>query len=266
MLPKSFRIPFCFLITGILWALYSHRLLGNLEKGLSPAALEIVKDLNHFGFVIIFAVILYFQIKKQQKDLSISEEHYRNLFERNPNPMWIFRADTLQFVMVNQAAKRQYGYSDREFLSMTVTDIRPESEKELFIDRVRSLKLGLQDHNTWRHLTKGGEVIYVSIVSYQLVFDGHPCRLAMGTNVTDMMVKEEKIENQNAALHEIAWINSHEVRKSLCSVMSLTALLKETSSELERQQYIDMIDQCTEELDAMLRKANDRVDALKIDL
>ncbi len=264
MLPKSFRIPLWFLLTGIFWALYSHRFFADAAKGVSPAGQEFLSNLNHFGFVAVFSVILYFQIKKQQKDLSISEAHYRNLFERNPNPMWIFRADTLQFVMVNQAAIKQYGYSEREFLSMSVADIRPEGEKELFMDRVRSLKLGMNDH-TWQHQTKKGEVLYVSIVSYPLIFDGKSCRLVMATNITDIIVKEEKIENQNAVLYEIAWINSHEVRKSLCSVMSLTALLKETSSEFERRQYIAMIEQCTEELDAMLRKANDRVDAVRID-
>lgn len=108
-------------------------------------------------------------------------------------------------------------------------------------------------------------MIYASVVTYDLDFNSEPCRLVMATNITDMILKEERIKSQNAALHEIAWLNSHEVRKSLCSVISLTALLKDSSSEHERRQYISMIQQCTNELDDMLKKTNNRVDELKED-
>jgi light-regulated signal transduction histidine kinase (bacteriophytochrome) len=83
--------------------------------------------------------------------------------------------------------------------------------------------------------------------------------------ISSLILKEKRIKSQNAALLKIAWLNSHKVRKSLCSVMSLTALLKDSDSdsELERKEYIRLMEKCTNELDDVLKKTNSRVDELK---
>jgi PAS domain S-box-containing protein len=266
-LPKMnlrlFKIPLGFLAVGIVWALYSHPLLANLDRVLNSTGREIVRSLNHLGFVAITAIALYFQIKKQQKQILSSEEQYRNLFDRNPNPMWIYNADTLRFVKVNKSAIRLYGYTENEFLSMTVKDIRPEKEVEKFLQCINSLEPGLTDQGVWKHISKKGDTIYASVATCDLEFNDTPCRLVMANNITDTILKEERIKSQNAALHEIAWLNSHEVRKSLCSVISLIELLKDSSSEFEKRQYIGMLQQCTGELDEVLIKTNKRVDELK---
>lgn len=260
---RLFKIPFGFLVVGVIWAMYSHPLLANFDKYLSPMGREIVRSLNHLGFVAIVAIVLYFQIKKQQTQILSSEEQYRNMFERNPSPMWIFRTDTFRFVKVNKAAIKLYGYSEHEFLSMTVMDIRPEKEAERFINTVKSIAPGLSDQGVWKHINKKGEIIYASISTSDLNFDGNQCRLVMATNITDVVRNEERIKSQNAALHEIAWLNSHEVRKSLCSVISLIELMKDSQNELERRQYLGMLEQCTGELDDVLIKTNKRVDELR---
>jgi PAS domain S-box-containing protein len=260
---RLFKIPLGFLIMGILWALYSHPLLASLDGYLSTGGREIVRSVNHLAFVAIAAVMLYFQIKKQQNHILLSEERYRNLFERNPSPLWIFRADNFRFVKVNKAAIKMYGYSESDFLSMRITDIRPEKELEKFTDNTKNIVPGLSDQGVWKHKTKKGEIIYASIFTSDLNFKGIDCRMVMATNITDSVVKEERIKSQNAALHEIAWLNSHEVRKSLCSVISLIQLTKDSQNELERRQYIAMMEQCTSELDEVLIKTNKRVDELK---
>ena len=169
----------------------------------------------------------------------------------------------LRFVKANRSTLDLYGYTNDEFLAMDITDIRPESDKERIKNFVRSLSGGVNRSGTWKHLTKSGEILYVSIVTYDLVFNGTDCRLVMATNVTDMILKEEKIKAQNTTLHEIAWSNSHEIRHSLCSVMSLTALLKDSVNEKERQEYIQLLQECTEDFDEILKKNNRKVDALK---
>jgi PAS domain S-box-containing protein len=263
MLWKSFKIPLGFLVTGVLWALYSHPLLARFDKDLTPGGREILKSSNHLVFVGVVSVILYFLIKKQHRELILSEDQYRNLFERNPNPMWIYRLSTLGFVKVNHAAVDLYGYNADEFMAMGIIDIRPASEQTKLLDVISTLEEGISNQGNWIHKKKSGDLLYVSIVTHDLNFNNELCRLVMATNVTEMILKEDRIKAQNAALHEIAWLNSHEVRKSLCSVMSLTALLKDTLSEHERREYISMIEQCTNELDGMLKKTNDRVDELK---
>ena len=54
------------------------------------------------------------------------EARYRELFDSNPEPMWVYELETLAFLAVNNAAVARYGYSRDEFLAMTLRDIRPE--------------------------------------------------------------------------------------------------------------------------------------------
>jgi PAS domain-containing protein len=53
---------------------------------------------------------------KKAIDAGHGEPDYRRLFDLNPHPMWIFDVQTLEFLDVNEAASRHYGYSRHEFL------------------------------------------------------------------------------------------------------------------------------------------------------
>src|SRR5205823_9462452 len=55
-------------------------------------------------------------------------ERYQMLFESSPLPMWVYDAETLEFLNVNDAAIRHYGYTREEFLSMTIREIRPPED------------------------------------------------------------------------------------------------------------------------------------------
>ena len=63
-----------------------------------------------------------------ENELKKREEIYRFMFANNPQPMWIYDLETLAFLEVNQAAISHYGYSRKEFLSMTLKDIRPPED------------------------------------------------------------------------------------------------------------------------------------------
>jgi PAS domain S-box-containing protein len=202
-------------------------------------------------------------IRRQNRRLEQSEDQYRQLFECNPNPMWIYRSDDLRFVKVNLAAIDMYGYTEEEFLAMSILDIRPAEDKEKIKNYTTSFNPGIAKAGNWGHLKRNGELLYSSIVAHELIFNNEACRLVMATNITDMILKEEKIKAQNATLHEIAWSNSHEIRRSLCSVMSLTTLLSDAATENERREYINLLQQCTQDFDEVLKKNNNKVDLLK---
>jgi PAS domain S-box-containing protein len=66
--------------------------------------------------------------KDTENELIQNEQKCKILFEKNPQPMWIYDLSTLRFLEVNDAAVLQYGYSRDEFLSMTIKDIRLAEE------------------------------------------------------------------------------------------------------------------------------------------
>ncbi|MCP6760399.1 MAG: PAS domain S-box protein [Fischerella sp. CENA71] len=68
--------------------------------------------------------------------------------------MWIFDPQTLAFLAVNQAAIAYYGYSESEFLSMTLLDIRPPEDIldfQQLVEQYRRTDDEFVYRGEWRH-------------------------------------------------------------------------------------------------------------------
>ncbi len=98
-------------------------------------------------------------------------------FARSPYPMWIYDAKTLAFLMVNKSATQAYGFSEEEFLRMTVLDIRPSSDIERFLNAWRHPHESTGEK--WWHVGRDGIAFPVSITSWKLTFDGHEAELVL---------------------------------------------------------------------------------------
>ncbi|HVT97494.1 MAG TPA: sensor domain-containing diguanylate cyclase [Acidobacteriaceae bacterium] len=117
---------------------------------------------------------------------------YRMLFERNPIPMWVFDRKTLRFLAVNTAAIRQYGYSETEFLRMTILEIRPEETVPAVVEDMALRQRGLQKKGAWKHRRKDGSLLDAEIVCYDLVFEGAEAMLVAAYDVTDRQRAQEQ--------------------------------------------------------------------------
>jgi PAS domain S-box-containing protein len=262
----SLRIPVTFLVTGVCWALFSNPLITFFARHLTPSAQDSFRGLNDLAFVLIITIVLYVKIKKQQYLLTRSEEEYRQLFESNPNPLWIYNTETLRFVKINNAALEKYAYTEKKLLKMTIDSIYPAGAHEKINDYIFEHKSGLRLAGMCKHLKSTGETFDVSIISYPVLFNNQHCNLVMATDITELLEKERKlqdahrkIKNSNKALLEIAWSHSHELRKPLCSILGLLPLLKETEDEQERNEFIELMEVCSAELDQVLRENSEKV-------
>lgn len=270
-MSKQYRIPVLFLVTGILWAILGDPIITFFFGHIDPLHLDLFRSLNDFAFVIIITVLLYIEIGNQQKKLAHSEEQYRELFESNPNPMWIYDLETCGFIKVNDAAVKKYGYSRSHFLKMTIYDIREERDHENLKKSVNGVKGGIKNSGVWEHIKADGEKIKVSIISHSVIFENKKCCMVMANDITELLDKEiklkeanQKIKNSNNILLNVAWSNSHELRKPLCSMLSLVDLLKDTTDEQEKMEYIELLQQCTKEMDDITQKNNTKLNAISV--
>ena len=97
-------------------------------------------------------------------------------------------------------------------------------------------------------------VIVISIVLY----------IEIGNQQKKLEEANQKIKSSNEVLLSVAWSNSHELRKPLCSMLSLVDLLNETTDEQEREEYIHLLQQCTKEMDEITQKNNSELNAISI--
>ncbi len=130
---------------------------------------------------------------KAREALRESEERYRQMFERNPLPMMIIDAESLEFLNVNAATVAHYGYSWEEFLNMTVKDIRPKEDVEAVIDYISKIEPGIDHQGIWRHKKKDGTIIYVDITSHDMIYGGLRARVGMCNDVTEQLTAQKAL-------------------------------------------------------------------------
>ena len=101
-------------------------------------------------------------------------------YAKNPHPMWIYDRETFAFLDVNDAAIKAYGFSRREFLAMTIRDVRPvEDIPELLRKTQRPRPKGQSTGEKWRHIARDGTVFPVMITSWELTFRDRPAELVL---------------------------------------------------------------------------------------
>jgi diguanylate cyclase (GGDEF)-like protein/PAS domain S-box-containing protein len=126
------------------------------------------------------------------------DEQYRLLFASNPIPMWIYDCKTLNFVAANEATIRQYGFTEQEFLSKSMLEIRPEEDIPDVLRDIERHTHGLQKRNVWRHRRKNGELFDVEVVCHRIDFHGIESMLVSAHDVTDRKRAEEKLQNSES--------------------------------------------------------------------
>ena len=131
------------------------------------------------------------QLQDQTIELETANEALREsalrdqlLFERAPVPMWMFDADSLAFLAVNDAAVERYGWTREQFLGMTIRDIRPPADVPLVEQYAREHHDGTTTRRAVRHVTRGGELLDVVVVAHDAELGGRRVRIVTAEDET----------------------------------------------------------------------------------
>ena len=142
------------------------------------------------------------QRKLAEQAMSDSEQRYAALFEQAPVPMWVFNAENFQFLAVNNAAINDYGYSTEEFQSMSVLDIRPETDALEFKNHL--LQDSLDTARRGEHRRKDGSVFPIRGMTRPIQFAGKKARFALALDVSEQVQAENEVRNYLATLERAA--------------------------------------------------------------
>ena len=152
-------------------------------------------------------------------------------FAPSPHPTWIYDLETLEFVQVNQAAIRTYGYSRQEFLHMRVSSIRPHASPDSYTRPPTSQQDVLFSGHE-QHLVKNGQIIDVEVASNALNLAGRHMALVVARDVTEHKHAEEQVNQQARDLIQI-----YRVSQTLASTLELyevTQRLMQAVTEVTR--------------------------------
>lgn len=172
------------------------------------------------AFILITSVLLYVLVKRNieitstyyqgiinikeslDKEISNSQKEYMSLFNNSPLPTWLFDPESLKFLMVNEAACENYGFSREEFLNMTLREIRPNEEipalEEAIIESQRSDYFSFP--KVFKHKKKDGSIIDVKLKVCFVTFERKRVKLASVTDISTEMKIQERLVETNSRL------------------------------------------------------------------
>lgn len=139
-----------------------------------------------------------------EKALRKSEEKYYYMFAHNPQPMWIYDVDTLEFLEVNEAAINHHGYTREEFLTMKLNDIYPQEDLNVLKDKISKAKSGENLTGEWRQIKKGGEIIYVEMSAHKLMYNDRIAFHVLINDITEKRLIELELKNSQDLLRKFA--------------------------------------------------------------
>jgi diguanylate cyclase (GGDEF)-like protein/PAS domain S-box-containing protein len=135
----------------------------------------------------------FIQRKLAEEAQRVSEERYRDMFDRSPSPMWVWDDETLSIITVNQAAIDHYGYSREEFEHMSLRELWVPSERARNEENIRERAQLRTMYVQSTHYTKDQRVISVEVTARAFKLGSRSVWLTLVNDVTERLRVEEKL-------------------------------------------------------------------------
>jgi len=163
------------------------------------------------------------------------------LFEANPQPMWIYDAETTRFLDVNQAAIVAYGYSREEFLAMKADELWPA---EFQVDFFSAVSDDAGDAGTidFEHRRKDGQPLEVKVATRPLIYLGVSARLVSAMDVSEQKRSERALRKAQEDLEQRMEERTAELIKANEELLQEIAQRKQVEKTLrEREEFFRLL-------------------------
>jgi two-component system cell cycle sensor histidine kinase/response regulator CckA len=217
----NFTIPVVVGLVAVTW--YGGRrpgyLMALLVMAASIASNPISSDTGlaswAFGHFTVFTLLIFVVLtisgrKSAETRLLESSERYRLLFENNPFPMWVCDPETSKFLAVNHEATVFYQYSSKEFLGMSIEDIRLDSNLPIISPEFTKVNRPKNGLTIQKHRRKDGSVTEAEVTSQELVFGGRMARLVVAKDITERRRAQQKLVQSEEKYRDLVE-NAHDI-------------------------------------------------------
>jgi len=138
---------------------------------------------------------------KAEEAISESNERFRTLIAATTDAIMVFSSYSKQFIEVNAACEELYGYTQKEFKKLKLTDISAEPEKA--IQSIHdTLEGDLKRIAIRYHIKKDGTVFPVELSAGKFVLNGRIVLCGIVRDITERVEFEHQLKQANEKLKE----------------------------------------------------------------
>jgi PAS domain S-box-containing protein len=165
-----------------------------------------------------------------------AEQRYVQIFDGSPQPLWVHDPHTLAFLLVNEAAVRQYGWSREEFLTRNVQALTPPGGERVLPPAAPTgpVDVAGEPFET-RHATRDGRVIAVEVWTRAIDLGGRQAELVFASDVTERRALGSALIDAIATEQRRIGQELHDGLGQELTGLALSARALATRAERERQ-------------------------------
>jgi PAS domain S-box-containing protein len=185
------------------------------------------------------------------------------IVENSLNEIYVFDAETLQFIEVNAGAQANLQYGTDELHELTPVDLKPDFTRERFESLIEPLRSGKQDQVSFEtaHRRKDGSTYPVAVRLQLMANEASPVFVAFIEDITERLAVEAMrsrlgriIEN---SLNEIYVVDAESLHFVEINAGALTNL-QYSADEMREMAPVDFVlDYTLDEMRALLMSARD---------
>lgn len=215
-MKPAIKITLIYLIIGVSWIFFSDRLLLIFYTKDEMDQLVLLQTIKGIFYILSTAAILFFlilrynadmdnrlqrykrlniQLQQKSTEITRTEKEFADLFSLNPLSLWVYDTEESKFLIVNNAALKHYGYSQNEFLSLSMSDIQAD---DLSNSRGKILLQGRT-----KHKKQNGEIIDVDLKSSYIEYKGKKAKIVLVTDITNLLKTQHSLEIANSNIIKV---------------------------------------------------------------
>ncbi|PEN11447.1 hypothetical protein CRI94_15540 [Longibacter salinarum] len=202
-------------------------------------------------------------ITERRRQISI-EQRFGRLLEAVPSEIYVFDAETLEFVQTSRGARENLGYEADELAELTPLDLKPY-DLETFEEVLAPLRSGEKEIVIFEttHQRKDGSSYPVQVRLQLNRGEVRPRFIAIVLDITERKERERELIQAKEQAEEMSRLKSsflanmsHEIRTPLTAIIGFTEVLQD---EIEGENYdlLSMIFQSGRRLERTLTSVLD---------
>lgn len=201
-------------------------------------------------------------IRISRLKLEESEEKYRSLFTKGPNPIFVVDAESLEILDANPKACEVYGYSDSELKGMHFSRLGGLSDSTSLVE-THSFSESMVNSKV-KFYTRQSTSLYMNIHATPTRYNGRDAVILATADITELVEKDSQLiqASKMANLEKMSAGIAHELNQPLNAIKMGSEFF---SMMLEKKQSIpeESLKEVSKEISAQVSRAAEIINRLR---